>query len=60
MAKAGTWVAICPDCDGHRDLLAWPPQGYWPVCIECSQPMNIYRRTPNIGRTPQQGVGSGQ
>lgn len=50
--KAGTLVAVCPDCEDTKDVAVMPAKGYWLVCVECSQPMNIYRRVPNVGRKP--------
>jgi hypothetical protein len=40
------YVAICPDCDGHKNLHFPPPAegGWWPHCDECTTSMNIYVR----------------
>ena len=43
------YVAICPDCEGSKDLDMLPlGSAFWPRCTECCQPMNIYARQPTV------------
>ena len=43
------FIAICPDCEKHETLHAFPISPYsWPQCDDCCQSMNVYEKAPAL------------